>query len=159
MLHPPFPIEIFSSSLQLDPADAAFLTSGNVFQSFLKKIMISIFFLKIYPFLPKSDQRKTNQLLAFWCRGRFLLCQTTNIHSACIFWNKFWLLLHCIWLLFHYCGNYFLKYTIRLKWYGLSLLGFIKLMPFIKPATSKSLWLNILADANVLHCAMSSVCF
>ena len=157
MLYPPFPIEIFSISLQLELPDAAFLTSGNVFQSFL---VISIFFLKMYPFLSNSDQRKTNQLLAIWCRGRFFLCQTTNTHSACIFWNKFWLLLlHCIWLLFRYCGNYFLKYTIRLKWYGLSLLPSIKLMPFIKHATSKSFWLDILADANVLCCAMSSVCF
>ena len=44
MLYPPFPIGILSSFLQFDPPDAAFLTLGNVFQIFFKKIMTSIFF-------------------------------------------------------------------------------------------------------------------
>ena len=54
MLYPPFRIEVFSSSPQHYPADAAFLTPGNVFQSFLKKIIISIFFEN----LPFSSQER-----------------------------------------------------------------------------------------------------
>ena len=77
-----------------------FLTLGSFSPKFLEKNNDFHFCLKNYPFLSETSQEKINQLLTIWGCVRSHYCQTTNIDSACIFWNKYWLSFHYICLLF-----------------------------------------------------------